>query len=65
LLGLILAIRRGKREAVLVVIILAVYSLLHMFIAGYTKYRMPLDHLLAPFAAYALFVWYETRLRRK
>lgn len=65
LLGLVIAIRRGKREPVLIVIILAVYSLLHTLIIGYTKYRIPLDHLLAPFAAYALLALYESRLRRK
>ncbi|MCE9585930.1 glycosyltransferase [Candidatus Uhrbacteria bacterium] len=65
LLGLVIAMRRRKKEAVLIVILLVVYSLMHSLFAGYTKYRMPLDHLLAPFAAYALFVLYETRLRRK
>ncbi len=65
LLGLVIALRRKKKEAVLIVIILITYSLMHTVFVGYTKYRMPLDHLLAPFAAYALFVLYETCLRRK
>ncbi|QQR60711.1 glycosyltransferase family 39 protein [Candidatus Uhrbacteria bacterium] len=64
-LGLIIAIRRKKYEAVLVVILVLVYSLMHSLFAGYTKYRMPLDHLLAPFAAYVIVLLYEARLRRK
>jgi glycosyltransferase involved in cell wall biosynthesis/4-amino-4-deoxy-L-arabinose transferase-like glycosyltransferase len=63
--GLYLAFKKKRREAVLVLILLCVYSLLHSLFAGYTKYRMPLDHLLAPFAAYALIVFYETRIRRQ
>jgi glycosyltransferase involved in cell wall biosynthesis/4-amino-4-deoxy-L-arabinose transferase-like glycosyltransferase len=65
LAGLVIAVRRKKKEAVLVVILALVYSIMHSLFAGYTKYRMPLDHLLAPFAAYTLFVLYETRIRRK
>jgi glycosyltransferase involved in cell wall biosynthesis/4-amino-4-deoxy-L-arabinose transferase-like glycosyltransferase len=65
LLGLAMALKRKKREAVLVLILALTYSLMHSLFAGYTKYRMPFDHLLGPFAAYALFVLYETRLRRK
>ena len=65
LLGLVIAIRRKKKEAVLVLILVLVYSLMHSLFAGYTKYRMPLDHLLAPFAAYVIVLLYEARLRRK
>jgi glycosyltransferase involved in cell wall biosynthesis/4-amino-4-deoxy-L-arabinose transferase-like glycosyltransferase len=65
LAGVVIAVRRRKKEAVLVVILALVYSIMHSLFAGYTKYRMPLDHLLAPFAAYTLFVLYETRIRRK
>lgn len=54
LLGVLIAIRRRKREAVLIAILLLVYSLMHSLFAGYTKYRIPIDHLLAPFAAWVI-----------
>ncbi len=65
-LGLIFVmIKRKNTNAVLVAIICLVYSLMHTLFVGYTKYRMPLDHLLAPFAAWMLLYLYETRIRRK
>jgi 4-amino-4-deoxy-L-arabinose transferase-like glycosyltransferase len=54
LLGLVTAIRRQKKEAVLIAILVLVYSLMHSLFAGYTKYRIPVDHLLAPFAGYVV-----------
>lgn len=64
-IGLLVAMRRKKREAFLILIILCVYSLLHTFFAGYTKYRMPLDNLLAPFAGWTIVaIWDKLRGKR-
>lgn len=53
-LGLGLALKRRKPEVWLVLSILLIFTLLHSLIAGYTKYRIPLDHLLAIYAAFCL-----------
>lgn len=36
----------------LVAILVVTYSLMHMIFVGYTKYRIPLDHLLAVYAVW-------------
>ncbi|OGL73259.1 hypothetical protein A3E39_01345 [Candidatus Uhrbacteria bacterium RIFCSPHIGHO2_12_FULL_60_25] len=65
LAGLVLAKRRKMFGVIVpILIVFAVYSALHSIIAGYTKYRIPLDNLLAILAAMALVVIWD-RLRRK
>jgi glycosyltransferase involved in cell wall biosynthesis/4-amino-4-deoxy-L-arabinose transferase-like glycosyltransferase len=53
--GVIIAARR-KRLGLFVPLLVAfaVYTFMHSFFAGYTKYRIPLDNLLAIIAAYPL-----------
>ncbi len=67
LIGLIVAESR-KRFAYVVPILLvfAVYTGLHSFFAGYTKYRIPLDNLLVILAALALVgAWDLWRMRKR
>ncbi|MBD3251378.1 hypothetical protein GF380_02900 [Candidatus Uhrbacteria bacterium] len=47
-------------------IVMAVYTLMHSFFAGYTKYRIPLDNLLAVIAAVSMIsIWDLLRWIRK
>jgi glycosyltransferase involved in cell wall biosynthesis/4-amino-4-deoxy-L-arabinose transferase-like glycosyltransferase len=63
--GLLFAVRRRKKEAWLVISILVVYSFLHTFFAGYTKYRIPLDNLLAAYAGWTILAaWNAVRGRK-
>lgn len=62
--GLLICIRRRRRTPWLIVPFLAVFTLLHALVAGYTKYRIPLDHLLAMYAAWSLMVVWDW-LRQK
>jgi 4-amino-4-deoxy-L-arabinose transferase-like glycosyltransferase len=59
LIGIIYAIRRRDRSVWLPIIILFVYSLLHTFFAGYTKYRIPLDNLLAIYAGWTIIALWD------
>ncbi len=54
LLGIGMHVWRRRHGACLVVACLLVYTLLHALVAGYTKYRIPLDHFLAMYAAWSL-----------
>lgn len=54
LLGWCIQLVKKQRTAWLVGSIFIVFTLLHALVAGYTKYRIPLDHLLAPYAAYVM-----------
>ncbi|HWQ99436.1 MAG TPA: glycosyltransferase, partial [Candidatus Methylomirabilis sp.] len=65
LAGLVIARRRKSLGVVVpVMIVFAVYTALHSVIAGYTKYRIPLDNLVAILAAVALVALWD-RLRRR
>jgi hypothetical protein len=61
-LGILVWIKRRDTNVWLPVIILTIYSLAHMMFAGYTKYRIPLDNLLAAYAGWVL-VWVYDRFR--
>lgn len=63
-IGLIVAMRRKRRDAFLIFIFLCIYTALHTFFAGYTKYRMPLDNLIAPFAGWTIVALWD-KLRGK
>lgn len=52
--GILFALRRRDRRVWLPIAILLVYTLLHMQFAGYTKYRIPLDQLMAIYAGWTL-----------
>lgn len=54
LIGMFYAIRRRQKNVWLPIAFLIVYSILHTFFAGYTKYRIPLDNLLAMYAGWTL-----------
>ncbi len=54
LLGWCIQLVKKQRTAWLIGSIFLVFTLLHALVAGYTKYRIPLDHLLAPYATYVL-----------
>ncbi len=51
LIGWLVALKRRRSSAWLVLCFFAVFTLLHSLVAGYTKYRIPLDHLLVAYAA--------------
>ncbi len=64
--GLLVSLKRKVKTAWLVLAIILTYTFLHSFIAGYTKYRIPLDHLLAVYAGYCFVrVWDYIRGRRQ
>ncbi|MFH1078251.1 MAG: glycosyltransferase [Patescibacteria group bacterium] len=64
-IGVFLLLRRRNREAVLLLAIVLVYTFMHTLFAGYTKYRIPLDNLMAIFAGAALVaLWDFIRGRR-
>ena len=51
-------IRKRKKEAFLPLAIILVYTVMHSFFAGYTKYRIPLDNLMAIYAGWTIVaVW--------
>jgi len=63
--GLAIAFRRRQWASVVpILIIFAVYTALHSFFAGYTKYRIPLDNLLVVLSAIG-FVQVWDACRRK
>lgn len=67
LAGLVVLKRRKKLGVIMpVIIVFAVYTALHSIIAGYTKYRIPLDNLLSILAAVAcVAIWDRLRDRKK
>lgn len=50
-IGWAIACKRRRPSAWLAVSFFVVFTLLHALVAGYTKYRIPLDHILAVYAA--------------
>lgn len=66
LAGIVWNLRRRNKNVVLPIILLVVYSMMHTFFAGYTKYRIPLDNLLAIYAGWTIvIVWDAVRGRLK
>lgn len=63
-IGLLCAFIRRDRRAWLPLIILLVYTVMHTLFAGYTKYRIPLDFLLAPYAVWTLLALWRIRYPR-
>ena len=63
--GLVLSRRRKTLWMVIPLLIpLVIYTILHSVFAGYTKYRIPLDNLLAVLAAIAVVALWD-RVRKK
>ncbi len=58
-IGLFISVRRRGKDVWLPLAILIVYTLMHTFFAGYTKYRIPLDNLLAIYAGYTLIYFWD------
>ena len=56
-----IAIKLWKRDKLvwLPLIILSVYTLMHTFFAGYTKYRIPLDNFMALYAGSVLIILWD------
>lgn len=63
-LGMILAIRSRDRYVLVPLALCLVYTFLHSWLAGYTKYRIPLDHLLAGYAGSCLVILWD-KLRQR
>jgi len=61
LFGLVIAVRK-KRFAHLIpiLIVIGIYTIMHAIFAGYTKYRIPLDNLLAVIGAMAAVWLYDS-----
>ncbi len=53
-IGVFFALRRRDRRVWVPLVIFLIYTFLHTFFAGYTKYRMPLDNLLAVYAGWVI-----------
>jgi glycosyltransferase involved in cell wall biosynthesis/4-amino-4-deoxy-L-arabinose transferase-like glycosyltransferase len=65
-LGILFALRRRDKNVWLPLSIIIVYTLLHTLIAGYTKYRIPLDNLMAVYAGWVLIaLWDKFRGTKK
>ncbi|MFA5935807.1 MAG: glycosyltransferase [Patescibacteria group bacterium] len=64
LIGILYAVRRRDKNVWLPIAILVIYTVLHTFFAGYTKYRIPLDNLLAIYAGWTIVKLWD-RLRGK
>ena len=57
-IGVVFALRRREKTVWLPLALFLVYTFLHSLLAGYTKYRMPLDHLMAAYAGWSLVqIW--------
>ena len=65
-IGLFVIAKKKRLTYVIpILIIFVVYTLLHSFFAGYTKYRIPLDNLLVILAAIAIIgAWDRLRKNR-
>ncbi len=61
--GLLLAVRRREQNVWLPFAIILVYTFMHTFFAGYTKYRIPLDNFMAIYAGYTL-IYILNRIKR-
>lgn len=60
--GVILQIRRRNHNVWLPLSLFVVFTGLHSLLAGYTKYRIPLDHLLVAYAGWMIvYVWDRIR----
>lgn len=57
-------IRRRDLRALLPLSILLVYTFMHGLFAPYTKYRIPIDNLMAVYAGYVIILFWD-RLRRR
>jgi hypothetical protein len=61
----LILLRRRNRAAILPLAIVLVYTFMHTLFAGYTKYRIPLDNLMAIFAGVTIVaLWDLLRGRR-
>ncbi|MBI4138639.1 glycosyltransferase [Candidatus Uhrbacteria bacterium] len=65
-IGIAFALRRRDKNVWLSLIVIGAYTLLHSFFAGYTKYRIPLDHLMAAYAGWTIVaLWDSLRHKRR
>jgi len=53
-IGVFIKIREKDKTVFLPLIVVVTYTLLHTFFAGYTKYRIPLDNLMAIYAGLSI-----------
>lgn len=68
LAGLILLLQRVKRQhpgVILVLVLCCAYSLIHLLTWALIRYRLPVDALTAPIAAFALVYFYERLFTKK
>jgi len=65
-IGIGFKLRKRDRAVLLPIAIILVYTALHTFFAGYTKYRIPLDNLLAIYAGLVIVMaWDKLRGRKR
>lgn len=63
--GLGLSLAKKNRRVWLPIAIIVIYTVMHSLFAGYTKYRIPLDNLMAMYAGYALVTLWDAFRNRK
>lgn len=63
-IGLIIMLRRRDKRVWLPITILVVYTLMHTLFAGYTKYRVPLDNLMAMYAGLTIVAIWDTWMKK-
>lgn len=57
-IGVLCALRRREKTVWLPLTLFLVFTFLHSMLAGYTKYRIPLDHLMVAYAGWSLIqIW--------
>lgn len=63
--GIFIFLYRRDRKVWIPFMLFVIFTILHSLIAGYTKYRIPLDHLMAAYAGWVLVaIWDRVRCRR-
>lgn len=66
IIGLVSLIRRKKLGLLIpILMILVAYTFMHTFFAPYTKYRIPLDNIVAVFAALGVIAIVQMLFRRR
>ncbi len=63
--GLLWRVKKKDKNAVLALVVLIVYTVMHSFFAGYTKYRIPLDNIMAIYAGCAIVLFWDILRKRK
>ncbi|HEU0051491.1 MAG TPA: glycosyltransferase [Patescibacteria group bacterium] len=63
-IGMLVFLFKKNKNAVLSLSILLVYTIMHSIFAGYTKYRIPLDNLMAMYAGWIILKVADFLFRR-